>query len=201
MPECVDCGGFTKYEKGRCWDCYTISQFDDLDSWDFEEDDIADWDPDFHLRMIKGKIAETLIQELFLAQGYSVYRYGMEHTVPGIMKDLSQMKTEVASRIRQMPDFVIQDTRTSDVHFIEVKYRGNGSFTFQDLPPDYPYDNALIVLVSKKHIKCLSAMELKEGRQISPDCSNYLGNRRELILDSDKIVEFCRFASKLFVNV
>ena len=31
--------------------------------------------------MIKGRIAETLIEELFLSMKYSVFRYGMENTV------------------------------------------------------------------------------------------------------------------------
>ena len=36
--------------------------------------------------MIKGRIAETLIEELFLSLKYNVFRYGMENTVPGIME-------------------------------------------------------------------------------------------------------------------
>jgi hypothetical protein len=38
--------------------------------------------------MIKGRIAETLIEELFLSLEYNVFRYGMENTVPGIMSCL-----------------------------------------------------------------------------------------------------------------
>lgn len=36
--------------------------------------------------MIKGRIVESLIQELFLSMGYNVYRYGMENTIPAIIK-------------------------------------------------------------------------------------------------------------------
>ncbi|MCK5594480.1 MAG: hypothetical protein KAI18_04505, partial [Candidatus Aenigmarchaeota archaeon] len=46
--------------------------------------------------MIKGRIAETLIEELFLYLGYDVFRYGMENTVPGIMKLLKNVRTDVA---------------------------------------------------------------------------------------------------------
>ena len=46
--------------------------------------------------MIKGRIAETLIEELFLSLGYNVFRYGMENTVPAITKLLQDVKSEVA---------------------------------------------------------------------------------------------------------
>ena len=42
-------------------------------------------DEEYRENMIKARIAETLIEELFLQLGYSVFRYGMENTVPGIM--------------------------------------------------------------------------------------------------------------------
>ena len=44
--------------------------------------------------MIKGRIAETLIEELFLSLGFNVFRYGMENTVPGIMKLLKGVIAE-----------------------------------------------------------------------------------------------------------
>lgn len=36
--------------------------------------------------MIKGTIAKTLVQELFLSLGYNVFRYGMKNIIPGIME-------------------------------------------------------------------------------------------------------------------
>jgi len=57
--------------------------------------------------MIKGRIADTLVEELFLSQGYSVFRYGMENTIPGIMDLLKGVRSDVAHDIRTMPDFVI----------------------------------------------------------------------------------------------
>lgn len=40
--------------------------------------------PTFSENAIKGRVAETIIQELFLMLGYSVFHYGMERSVPGI---------------------------------------------------------------------------------------------------------------------
>src|SRR5690606_40834106 len=77
----------------------------------------------YRYNMIKGRIAETLIQELFLSLNYNVFRFGMENTIPGIMELLKGVRSDVAHEIRRMPDFVIQDPRTKSVYFLEVKFR------------------------------------------------------------------------------
>ena len=150
--------------------------------------------------IIKGRIAETLIEELFLSLGYNVYRYGMENTVPGVMKLLKGVKSDVADMIRKMPDFVIQN-KTGDVFFVEVKFRSNGEFSIRDIDKDYPFENAFFVIISKKHIKCLSYKELESGKIIDSSSHNYLGNRKEFDLDKERIIEFCNFATKFFENV
>ena len=156
----------------------------------------------FKESMIKGRIAETLIEELFLSLGYNVFRYGMENTVPGIMKLLKGIKTEVADNIRRMPDFVIQHPHKKDVYFIEIKFRKSETFDINDKSlKDYPYTNAYFIVVSKKHIKCITYEELKAGKVISPKSKNYLGNRKEFDLDKKVIIDFCKFAVKFFKEV
>ncbi len=124
--------------------------------------------------MIKGRIAETLIEELFLALGYNVFRYGMENTVPAITKLLQGIKSEVADIIRRMPDFVVQHPIRKDVFFIEVKFRRNEEFDITDSSlVNYPYKNAYFIIVSKSHIKCITYRELAEGKKITPKSMNY----------------------------
>jgi hypothetical protein len=153
--------------------------------------------------MIKGRIAETLIEELFLVLGYNVFRYGMENTVPAITKLLHNVKSEVADSIRRMPDFVIQHPTRKDVYFIEVKFRKSGKFDINDKSLlNYPYQNAYFIIVSKKHIKCITYNELKEGKKITLKSMNFLlGNRKEFDLDKDVIRQFCDFAVKFFEKV
>lgn len=157
----------------------------------------------FHYDTIKGRIAETLIHELFLCLGYGVFRYGMENTVPAIMASLRGMTSDTAVKIRHMPDLIVQHPVTKDVFFIEVKFRANGRFSYKDLSSknDYPYDDAYIILVSKKHIKCVTVAELKKGGEITPESKNYLGYRKEFNLDKDIIVDFCSFAIQFFKDV
>ena len=72
MAECVKCGEYTKFEKGLCYKCYK-SKDDKVVQVDTETGEILennkgldDKDWNYRYNMIKGRIAETLIQELFL---------------------------------------------------------------------------------------------------------------------------------------
>jgi hypothetical protein len=162
---------------------------------------LTERDRNYRYGMIKGRIAETLIQELFLSLDYNVFRYGMENTIPGIMELLKGIRSDVADHIRRMPDFVIQNRDTKNVYFVEVKFRASGEFRQRDLPKDYPYTNTFIVVVSKRHIKCLTVTELQDGKEITPTSTNYLGNRTEFNLKKDVIIDFCKFAVQFFENV
>jgi hypothetical protein len=118
-------------------------------------------------------------------------------------KILKGIRSDVATDIRRMPDFVIQSpTATKDVFFIEVKFRMSEEFSKKDIPSDYPFTNCYFIIVSKKHIKCLSYDELvNQGKKITPDCKNYLGNKKEFNLDKHVIIDFCEFAVKFFKEV
>ncbi len=202
MAECVKCGAFTKFNGGLCSKCYSEKNKNNGGDVEVEEiSGLTDKDWAYRYGMIKGRIAETLIQELFLSLGYNVFRYGMENTIPGIMELLKGVRSDVAQEIRRMPDFVIQNPNSKEVYFIEVKFRASGEFRAKDLPKNYPYINAYIILVSKKHIKCLTVEELNNGSEITPETRNYLGNRKEFDLDKDVIVDFCNFAIQFFDKV
>ncbi len=211
MAECTECGDYTKFNGGLCLKCYTKKNQKSADNKSVETLDrqaeknepsgLTDKERDFRYGMIKGRIAETLVQELFLSLGYNVFRYGMENTIPGIMELLKGVRSDVAQEIRRMPDFVMQNPKTKDVYFVEVKFRASGEFKGSDLPKNYPYINAYIILVSKKHIKCITVTELLEGKEITPSSHNYLGNRKEFDLEKKVIIDFCDFAIQFFESV
>ncbi|WP_321418116.1 hypothetical protein [uncultured Methanomethylovorans sp.] len=159
---------------------------------------ISEKESGFIENMIKGRIAETLVEELFTYLGYSVFRYNIVNTVPGVMQLLKGVRSDVASNIKKMPDLVIQDPNSGKVYFTDIKFRKNESFTLDDIGSDYPYENCYFIVISKKHIKCITYQELKEGKGITPSSRNYLGNRKEFELDKDVIIKFCDFAVKFF---
>jgi hypothetical protein len=164
-----------------------------------ENNGLSEKDSNYRYNMIKGRIAETLIEELFLSLGYDVFRYGMENTVPGITKLLMGVRNEVADNIRRMPDFVVK--KGDNVFFVEVKFRAGEYFSYSELPPNYPFENCFFIIVSKKHIKCITYNELKSGEKITPEDKKYLGNRKEFDLNKNIIIDFCDFAVKFFKEV
>lgn len=203
MAACIQCGSYTKFNGGLCYSCYKGNDSNEVEVLDDEPTvtGLSDQQRNYRYNMIKGRIAETLIQELFLSLKYNVFRYGMENTIPGIMDLLKGVRTDVADDIRRMPDFVIQNPDNKAVYFIEVKFRASGEFKLKDLPENYPYQNAFIILVSKKHIKCITVEELEAGKEITTTSRNYLGNRKEFDLDKDVIIDFCDFAVQFFKEV
>ena len=156
---------------------------------------------EFNYNMIKWRIAETLVEQLFLELWFQVFKYWMENTIPSIMGLLKWVRDDVAQNIRKMPDLVVY--KDNHAHFVEVKFRASEKFTLKDLDPDgeYPYHNALVVLVSKRHIKCISYEELKAWKEITEQSHNYLWSRKEFETDTDKIKEYCEYAVKFFSNI
>lgn len=159
---------------------------------------------DKEYNMIKGRVAEALVEQLFLKMDFNVYRYGMENTIPSIMNLIRGVNKEVENVIRKMPDFVVQ--KNDKTYFIEVKFRKSEKFSINDLKEDYykqeyPFPNAYFVIVSKRHIKCLSYNDLKEGKKITETSKNYLGSVKEFDTDKEVIKMFCDYAVKFFEGV
>ena len=209
MAECINCGKYTKFNGGLCYSCYKK---------DGKSEDVAGIEkkkkPEKNLNtkmetkenpwisgVIKGRIAETIVEELFRSLGFQVFSYGMENSIPGIKDLLKGVRGDVSKNIRQMPDFVV--FKDNQAHFIEVKYRASGELKLKDISKygDYPFENALFVLVTKKHIKCISYKDLRDGKEITPTSRNYLGNRNEFETDKDLIIDYCNYAVKFFENV
>lgn len=209
MAECINCREYTKFEGGLCYKCYKNNDVSkDVDIVKNKNEKKIENELDSESKenpwisgVIKGKIAETIVEELFRSLGFQVFSYGMENSIPGIKDLLKGVRGDVSKNIRQMPDFVV--FKDNQAHFIEVKFRSNGELKLKDVEKygDYPFQNALFVLVTKKHIKCVSYKELKEGKEITSTCHNYLGKRKEFDTDKELIIEYCKYAVKFFENV
>src|SRR3972149_1299879 len=84
--------------------------------------------------MLKGRMAETLVEELLRKSGNAVYRFGYE----AIIQNLAQIQqsfdrhTDAGERIRAIPDFIVIDVNSEPV-FLEVKFRWNGKLHPDDM--------------------------------------------------------------------
>lgn len=90
-------------------------------------------DNNFAEGLLKGRMAETLVEELLRKCGNTVYRFGYE----AILQNLTQMKSkfdrdsETGERIRAIPDFVVVDVDGNPV-LVEVKFRRSGTLHEKD---------------------------------------------------------------------
>jgi hypothetical protein len=143
---------------------------------------------------IKGKLAEAIVENMFLDMDYRVFRFGMEHTVPGFTKN--KPTGETAEHVKKMPDFII--IKNSQTDFIEVKFRKNGEFDFKkeyDNRGGYPFKYTHFILITKKHILVQRADELEKGKKFT-----YLGRYTHLDTNREIILEYCKFCEKFFGN-
>jgi len=205
MAECTGCGEYTKFKEGLCSSCHkkdndAIARKVLVGKEKVKSIKSKKENP-WVSGVIKGRIAETIIEELFRSLGFQVFNYGMENSVPGIKDLLKGVRGDVSKNIRKMPDFVV--FKDNQAHFLEVKFRANAELKLKDIEAhgNYPFESALFILVTKKHIKCISYKELKGGKEITATCHNYLGKRKEFDTDKNTIIEYCKYAVKFFETV
>lgn len=80
-------------------------------------------DKDFSLKLIKGKIAEIIFQQMFCeAGGYNVIPFGYENIMPALSQYRGEAK-KVVDNIRNAPDFALISENKKEVHLVEVKFR------------------------------------------------------------------------------
>jgi len=76
--------------------------------------------------ILKGRITESLIEELLKQCGNKVYRFGYE----AVLQNLTQLEkvfdreSEVGQRIKSIPDFIIINKKRKPF-FVEAKFRTN----------------------------------------------------------------------------
>jgi hypothetical protein len=97
-----------------------------------------------------------LIQDLFINSDYNVFNYGLERLHPSLSKLISRNNKQTSKALRYMPDFVVQSNLNGDLFYLEVKFRADGCFEFDERFNDYPYRNAWFVIVSPGRIQCMS---------------------------------------------
>jgi hypothetical protein len=76
------------------------------------------------LNIIKGRIAEALVEELLRACGNNVYRFGYESLLQNLIQSDANFDrgTKNGQQVRSIPDFVVVNTRGRPT-FVEVKFR------------------------------------------------------------------------------
>lgn len=200
MNKCIDCGEPTYDNHTRCYDCWYDYQIEN--DAEFEKQEFLK-DFNFNYQLLKGKIAESIIERLLILCDFDVHKYGMENSIPMFPDALYDPKSEIAKEIRSMPDFVVIDHKER-VYYFEVKFRKDGIFKFEGLGKNYKYLNGYLILVSKNNIQAISVEELKSIEVITPKQSYELWNLKGFDfdqLDKDIIIAYKKIVSSVFKDL
>jgi hypothetical protein len=77
---------------------------------------------EFHLNLVKGRLAQVLIETIFQEFGYEVYPYGYESYLTNIIKSMRKGTANLPVRkIRASPDLFVYDRELNDGYLVEVK--------------------------------------------------------------------------------
>jgi hypothetical protein len=78
------------------------------------------------LNIIKGRIAEALVEELLRTCGNNVYRFGYESLLQNLIQADANFdrKTKNGQQVRSIPDFVVVNASGKPT-FVEVKFRSD----------------------------------------------------------------------------
>ena len=78
----------------------------------------------FARNLVKGKIAETVFAQMLRSTGeFTVLEFGYEKIIPELLGRGVGQDDEMVEALRAAPDFAVINTKTKEVHLIEVKYR------------------------------------------------------------------------------
>lgn len=154
----------------------------------------------FNLNTLKGRMAEHLVQDLFIQSGYNVFNFGLERIMPSLSKMLAFNHQKTSKELRFMPDFVVQSNQNGDLFYLEVKFRADGFFAFDDRYEDYPYKNAWFVIVSPEKIQCMHYKRLRAGFGIRPDSQYLLTKVKSFHIVPEVLAEYEEYAKQMFAS-
>jgi hypothetical protein len=154
--------------------------------------------PNFNLNILKGRMAEQMIQDIFLQSNYNVFNYGLEKLHPLLSKKLKRDNHKTSSDLRFMPDFVVQSNENGDLFYLEVKFRADGCFKFDENYNNFPYKNAWFVIVSPQKIQCMHYKRLIAKYEITESTHYSLSKVKSFHINQEILKEYEAYARLLF---
>lgn len=163
------------------------------------------YDPiDFSKKLIKGRIAETLFEQMLRDTGcFTILAFGYENILPELVHRQNDIHAqETMEIIRRAPDFAVINNKTHEVHLIEVKYMMNPredwilrdaermykswkpSHLFLITPEGFFFDKANTIIEKKGFMSRLDHPEIPKELQ-----DKYIKLLNEFIIRNPKEVE------------
>jgi len=117
--------------------------------------------------VIKGRIAEAIVEELLRACGNQVYRFGYESILQNLVQSGSRFDrhTHNGEQLRSIPDFVVV-TETGKSFFVEVKFRADPANLLRSRLlkqlKEYWMAKLILVTISKPYFRVVDPQSLFE---------------------------------------
>jgi len=115
--------------------------------------------------MIKGRIAEAIIEELLKASENDVYRFGYESILQNLVQKGSNFdrRNKNAHQVKSIPDFVVLNSEGNNF-FLEVKFRANLNWVTKDQylkhSMEYWQPKLILVTVTKPYFRIVTPESL-----------------------------------------
>ena len=150
--------------------------------------------------ILKGRMGESLVEELLKKSGNKVYRFGYE----AVLQNLTQLEesfnreSEVGQRIRSIPDFIVVNGK--NILLIEVKFRTDPIIYEKDIKKlnrIIEFWKAKIVLLTpqKPYFRVSNSPYLNEKGEWSWIA---IEDDKDLKIDKNTLNEFYKIIEKYF---
>jgi DNA-directed RNA polymerase subunit RPC12/RpoP len=150
-------------------------------------------DTDFHLRVAKGRLAQVVIEIVFLEFGYEVYPFGYESYFTNIIKHTRKGDANIPVRkVRATPDLFVYDREANDGFFLEVKATSTwdesrywlSKLTLDTYQTHWPEAVLVVYCIPTGNIYCkqisqINQQELSIEQSPTSGWSNYVLNLQE----------------------
>ncbi len=126
--------------------------------------------------MLKGRMAESLVEELFKLSGHKIYRFGYE----SVLQNLTQVESnfekhnDVAEKIRAIPDFIAIDSFGKPI-FLEVKFRWS--------PKTHENDVAMLERINQFWPSTVVFVNCSERPYFRVSHPPYLNSEKEIVFE------------------
>lgn len=115
--------------------------------------------------VIKGRIGEALVEQIFRQLNFNIHRYGIEKTLPILAQSLKNKSYtgKVIESIRYQPDFVVYSDKVEPI-FLEVKFYQDGKISRTELEK-YEHNDTIFLLMTKDFMGCLKRSDLRKMKK------------------------------------
>ncbi|MBK8487592.1 MAG: hypothetical protein IPL48_07375 [Bacteroidetes bacterium] len=127
-----------------------------------------------------------------------MFNFGLERLHPALSKLIKNNNKKLSKSLHFMPDFVVQNSANGDLFYLEVKFRADGIFSFDEHYENYPYHNAWFIIVSPNKIQAMHYNLLKEKQEINPRKNLSLLKINNFQINAELLAEYENYAQVFF---